>query len=370
LANVRRVPLGVDMAHTIVVSLDHETLKAPLARADALFAELRSAVAGVPGVVSAAIAEGVPFSQWYLSTGLSVPDHSPNAPAIKRGAFIRAVTPTYFSTIGTHVIQGRAFTDVEDRADGEQIAIVSLAMAKALWPDGNAVGRCVKLGADSMPCRRIVGVAESTQESAVEPSAFESPYDAIVYVPLNQGRHTVGARTLIARIDASPTDVIARVRAAVQRAEPNMPLADVWLMQSHHDPELRPWRLGATMFGVFGGLALILAALGLYSVIGYSVTQRTGEIGIRIALGAQRTQILLLVGSQGMVLAGIGVVIAALGAALLAPRVQPLLFQTSARSVPVYALVSAVMLIVAIAASLIPAARAARVNPMSVIRSE
>ncbi|MEP6491718.1 MAG: ADOP family duplicated permease [bacterium] len=374
LTNVRAVSLGVDMEHVVVVTLDSRTIRASASRADALFAELQTAVARAPGVVGVATAEGAPFSQWFLSTLIGVPGHSPDSPAIKRGAFIRAVTSSYFATIGTRIVQGRAFTNTEDRATGEQIVIVSAAMAKVLWPAGGAVGQCVRLGArpgvDSMPCRRIVGVAEETQESAVEPNGIDSPYAAIVYVPLSQGRHTIGARSVIARIDASPADVIGRVRRAIQRVEPDMPLANVWLMQSRHDPEVRPWRLGATMFGVFGILALILAALGLYSVIGYSVTQRTGEMGIRIALGAQRTHILSLVGTQGAVLAAIGIVIATGGSALLAPLIQPLLFQTSARSVPVYVLVGAGLLTVAIAASLIPAARAARVSPMSVIRSD
>jgi predicted permease len=370
LANVRGVPLGVDMEHAVVVSLDGRTLRASAGRADALFAEMRAAVAQVPGVVSVTVAEGVPFSQVFLSTRIAVPGLSPDSPAIQRGAFIRAVTSSYFSTIGTRIVQGRAFAETEDRASGEQIAIVSIAMANALWPAGDAVGRCVRLGADSMPCRRIVGVAEGTEESALEPNGSESAYSDIVYVPLSQGRHAVTARTLIARINAPAATIIGQVRRAVQRVEPEMPLADVWLMQSRHDPELRPWRLGATMFGVFGGLALVLAALGLYSVIGYSVAQRTGEMGIRIALGAQRKHILSLVGTQGTVLAGIGVAIATAGAAVLAPLVQPLLFHTSARSLPVYAIVAFILVVVAIAASIIPAGRAARVNPMSVMRSD
>jgi predicted permease len=370
LANVRRVPLGIDMEHAVVVSLDSRTLRASAARADALFADMRAAVAQVPGVASVAIAEGVPFSQWYLSTRIGVPGQSPDSPAIQRGAFIRAVTNSYFSAIGTRIVQGRAFTEAEDRATSELLAIVSVDMARALWPAGDAVGQCVRLGADSIPCRRIVGVAESTQESAVEPNAAESPYAQIIFVPLSQGRHTVGARMLIARVDAPPADVIGHVRTAIQRVDPNMPLADVWLMQSRHDPELRPWRLGATMFGAFGALALILAALGLYSVIGYSVAQRTGEMGIRIALGAQRKHIVSLVGAHGAALAGIGVVIATVGAAVLAPVVQPLLFHTSARSMPVYAVVAFTLVVVAIAASIVPAARAAQVNPMAVMRSD
>jgi predicted permease len=370
LANVRTVPLGIDVEHAVVVTLDGRTLRTSASRADALFANLGAAVSRVRGVTSVATAEGVPFSQWFLSTRIGVPGRSPDSPAIKRGAFIRAVSSSYFATIGTRVIRGRAFAESEDRADGEQLAIVSRDMASALWPDGVAVGHCVRLGADSVPCRRIIGVAEATQESAIQPNDAESPYADIVYVPLSQGRHEVAARTLVARVDGPAAPVIGRIRAALQRVEPDMPLPDVWLMQSRHDPELRPWRLGATMFGVFGLLALVVTALGLYSVIGYSVSQRIAEMGIRIALGARRRHILSLVGMQGAVLAAVGVLIAGIGAAWLAPLVQPLLFQVSARSVVVYALVGAVVLFVALTASLVPAARAARVSPMVAIRSE
>ena len=128
--------------------------------------------------------------------------------------------------------------------------------------------------------------------------------------------------------------------------------------------------MGATMFGVFGTLALVLAALGLYSVLGYGVAQRTTEIGIRLALGARRATILSLVGMQGIVLTAAGIVAAIFAAFLLTPIVQPLLFQTSGRSPAVYAAVSLVMLVVAIVASLFPAVRATRVDPMSVLRSQ
>jgi len=370
LTNVRRVPLGMDLEHTVAVSLDARVLRTAASRADALFADMGAAVARVPGVAGIAIAEGIPFSEWYLSTKIGVPGHAADSPEIQRGAFIRAVTSSYFATIGTRVVRGRAFAETDDRASGEQIAIVSADMANAFWPDVDPIGRCVRLGADSMPCRRIVGVAEATRESAVGPNDTTSPYAAIVYVPLSQGRHTVGARTLIARIDARPNEAIGQIRRAVQQVDPTMPLADVWLMQSRHDPEIRPWQLGATMFGVFGALALVVAALGLYSVISYSVAQRTGEMGIRIALGARAADIVSLVGSQGARLAGVGTAIAVVGAAAVAPLVQPLLFHVSARSAAIYVAAGIVMIVVALAASIVPAARAARVSPMSVIRSE
>lgn len=370
LMNVRRVPLGIDTEHTVVVTPDARMMRTVGGRADALFMELAAAVARAPGVASVALAEGVPFSQWYLSTRIGVPGRDAESPEIKRGAYIRAVTSSYFATIGTRIVRGRAFVDADDRADGERIAIVSADMARSLWPTGDAIGQCVRLGADTVPCRRIVGVAEATQESAVGPNEPASPYAAIVYVPLSQGRRTIDARTLIARMMTPGGDAVAKVRHAVQQAEPTMPLADVWFMQSKHDPELRPWRLGATMFTMFGALALVVSALGLYSVIAYGVTQRTREIGIRIALGAPGDRILGLIGGQGARLASYGVIIAIIAAAVLAPVVQPLLFQVSARSVTTYATVSLVVLVVAIAASLVPAARAARVNPMVALRAD
>ena len=370
LTNVRRVPLGMDLEHAVGVTLDAGVLHTSASRAEALFAELGSAIARVPGVVIVSIGEGIPFSEWYLSTTIGVQGHAPDSPEIQTGAFIRAVTSSYFATIGTRIVRGRAFVDADDRASGEEIAIVSADMAKALWPGVDPIGRCVRLGADSTPCRRIVGVAEATQKSAVGPNETTSPYAAIVYVPLSQGRRAVGARTLIARIDARPSETIGQIRRAVQQVDPTMPLADVWLMQSRHDPELRPWELGATMFGTFGALALAVAALGLYSVIAYSVAQRTGEMGIRIALGARSTDIMSLVGSQGAKLACVGIAIAVVGAATVAPFVQPLLFQVSARSAAAYIAAAVVMIIVAVVASMVPAVRAARVSPMSVVRSE
>jgi predicted permease len=367
LGNVQRVPLGVDLERTVGVTLDSRTLNIPPSRADALFSELTAAVARVPGVSSVASAEGMPFSQWFLSTSLSVPGIAPDAPAIEQGAFIRAVTPSYFTTIGTRVVEGQGFA--EDRPDAERVAVVSRQMADALWPTG-AIGRCVRLGADTMPCRRIVGVAEVTQESAVEPNDRNSAYGNVVYVPLSQGRHTVSARTLLARIDGPSSEALTRIRAAVQRAEPEIPLPQIWVMQSRHDVELRPWRLGATMFGVFGVLALLVTALGLYSVISYGVTQRLGELAIRTALGGQRHHIIGLIGRRGAVLAAAGTAIATLGAVASAPFIQPLLFQTSARSIAVYLTSAAVVLAVSMLASVIPALRAARVSPMAVLRSQ
>jgi len=370
LTRVRDVPLGIDAAHAVAVTLDGRTLRSLGPRANELFDELRTSVARVPGVESVALVEGAPFSKWFLATGIAVPGRASTLPAIAQGAFIRAVTSPYFTTMGTRVIQGRVFGNSEDRADGELVAIVSASIARSIWPAGDAIGRCIRLGTDSMPCRRIVGVAEDTRESVARVSASDDPYAAIVYVPLSQGRHTVGARMLVARVGSSANATIASIRRAVHAAEPTIPLPEVWLMEAHHDPELRPWRIGATMFGIFGGVALLLSALGVYSVIGQSTARRARELGVRMALGARAADIVWLVGVQGATLVAIGLGIATLSAIVLAPLVQPLLFETSARSPVVYASVVAVVLVVGVTASLVPAVRATRLSPISVIRSD
>jgi putative ABC transport system permease protein len=347
------------------VSLDSKTLRASNAEADALFAEIRGRVARVPGVSDAAIAESIELDS-YVGTSIAVPGFTADSPPIKRGANLRSVTSTYFATIGTRLVDGHAFGEAEDRAAGEPVAIIGAGLAKALWPTETAVGHCVRLGYDSLPCRRIVGVAEDTHGSATSDRESDFPY---VYVPLSQGRHLIRNRVVIARAP-DPEHVVGNIRSAVQSVDANLPFADVWLLQSRLDPEVRPWKLGATMFGVFGGLALVLAALGLYSVIAYSVSQRVHELGIRIAIGARRRDILTLIEGQGATLAGIGIAVALMGATVLAPLIQPLLFQTSARSPAVYGVVAGVMFGVALAACLIPAARASRVNPMLAIRSD
>ena len=365
LTNIRGVPLGFDPERTAVVSLDSRTLRASDATADALFADLAARVAQLPGVSSAVVADGVPFD-WHMRAPLRVPDRLDDSSRISV-VNVSGATRSYFSTIGTRIVQGREFTDADDHATAERVIVVPTTVARTFWPAGDAIGHCLRLGADSMPCLRIIGVAEDTRESAIDD---EGPPIPRVYVPLSQGRRAIVARVVLARVPAPTASTLARIRTVIQASDARAPTATVWTMQSRLAPEQRPWKLGATMFGVFGSLALVLAALGVYSVVAYSVTQRTREIGIRIALGAQTRHIFSLVGTQGAILGVVGVTIAVGGAAILSPLVQPLLFHESARSLPVYAAVALGMLFVAVAASVGPALRARRVNPMSVIRSE
>ncbi|MEO7086351.1 MAG: FtsX-like permease family protein, partial [Gemmatimonadaceae bacterium] len=211
----------------------------------------------------------------------------------------------------------------------------------------------------------VVGIASDLHEEITNMDRRES---ASIYVPLSQGGTFARSRAVIVR---GESPAIGRdLRAAAATGGFVIPLGDVFSLQSKLAPQLRPWKLGATMFGVFGALAFILAALGTYSMFAYNVAQRTQEMGVRIALGARTADILSLIGRQGALLSLIGVVVAIIGAALLAPFIQPMLFQTSARSGPVYALVAVAITVVAVGASLIPAWRGAQVDPLAAIRSE
>jgi ABC-type antimicrobial peptide transport system permease subunit len=192
------------------------------------------------------------------------------------------------------------------------------------------------------------------------------------YVPLDQST-TLGMsrdRMLFLRTRGPPAAVIPQVRASFLRMAANLPFANIRTFQSQIDPEIQPWRLGAVMFGLFGGLALLVAALGLYSVMSYTVVQRTREFGIRSALGASRGTIVRSVLRDGLrvVMAGmaVGALVALVGGRFLAP----MLYQTSARDPMVFLIVTGTLLAASIAAAVVPARRATRVDPLTALRSD
>jgi putative ABC transport system permease protein len=181
----------------------------------------------------------------------------------------------------------------------------------------------------------------------------------------------MSARVLLVRLTGDePERMIEPLRRAMQSAAPNLPFADVRVMRSLLDRQVRPWKLGATMFGVFGALALVLTALGLYSVIAFAVVQRTHEMGVRIALGARPGEIRSLVVTQGVAIAVIGVALGAAFALLAGSVVEPLLFHESPYDPLVFAVVGVVLVGVSALASIVPAARASHVDPVVAMRAD
>jgi hypothetical protein len=263
--------------------------------------------------------------------------------------------------MGTRIVQGRAFDD-GDRANTPRVLVVGEGMAQVLWPGQDALGKCVKVGSDTMPCSTVIGVAEDMRLRTLE-EAREFTY----YQPVAQYDHPPDPQ-LFVRVRGRAGDQIEALRRRLQPLMPGAAYINVVPLSTLVDPNLQSWRFGATMFVAFGGLALVLAAIGLYSMIAYDVAQRTRELGVRLALGSSVGRVLRLIVTGGLRLVAVGVV-AGTALAFWASRwMEALMFRQSARDPMVFAAVALLLLGVSVVASMVPAWRATRVDPNVVLR--
>jgi putative ABC transport system permease protein len=265
--------------------------------------------------------------------------------------------------MGTRILRGRGFTP-QDRAGAPRIAVVSEGMSKVLWPGKEPLGQCIRIGADTAPCTTVVGIAEDMVQRDV---TNDKRYH--YYLPIEQFRPAGGVHMLL-KLRGEPEIHGQQVRNALQAVMPGQSYVTVRPLREALDQAYRSWRLGATMFVAFGVLALVVAAVGLYGVIAYNVTQRMHELGVRVALGAQAPDILRLVVGQGVRFAVAGIVVGSALSLFASSWLQPLLFKQSARDPLVYGMVASVLLLVALVASASPAARAAKADPNSALRTE
>jgi putative ABC transport system permease protein len=267
----------------------------------------------------------------------------------------------YFQTMGTHLLRGRAVSS-SDLPDGPKVAVISEAMGKLLWKGKDPMGRCLRIGADTAPCSEVVGIAENMKFGDLGDDESMQ-----MYVPATQSR-TTGA--ILVRTAGDPRAIAEPLRRAVQQLLPGLGYASVRPLTSVLDPVVRQWRLGATMFSIFGALALLLAAVGLYGVIAYDVAQRMREMGVRVALGAQAADIRRLVLWQGVRVTALGVTLGVIVAFVTVRYVEKLLFDTPAHDPLAFGAAVGTILVVAVLASLIPARRATRVDPVVALRTE
>jgi hypothetical protein len=275
---------------------------------------------------------------------------------------VNPVGDDYFATMGTRLLRGRSVSS-SDREAGPLVAVVSESMAKALWKGSDAIGHCLRMDADTAPCREVVGVAQDILFSNFAGGGG----DLQLYIPASQSK--VPGRIVI-RTTGDPRTLQEPVRRALQPMLPGLSYVYVRPMSSIIDGVTRQWRLGATMFTIFGALALVLAAVGLYGVIAYDVAQRLREMGVRIALGAQAADIRRLVLWEGLRVSAAGAALGAIAAFGAARYVEKLLFNTSARDPLAFGGAVAVILAVAVVASLVPARRATRVDPVVALKAE
>jgi putative ABC transport system permease protein len=271
-------------------------------------------------------------------------------------------TGGYFAAMGTRILRGRPIT-ADDRATAPRVVVVSEGMANVLWPGKDPIGQCLRFGSETAPCTSVVGVAEDIVQTTIS-SNERYQY----YLPLDQGPG--GGTGLVLRMRGAPAQQADTVRRALQPLMPGMSYVTTQPLAELVTRAQRSWRLGATMFLALSGLALMVAAVGLYGVIRYNVAQRTREMGIRAALGARGSDLVGLVVGPNLRLTLIGIVLGGVLGWAASARLQPLLFEQSATDVRAYALAAAVLAVTALAASLAPALRATRVPPSVALRAE
>jgi len=312
----------------------------------------------VPGVMNATRALTVPFnSTWSMS--LYVPGiDSVN----KLGEFtLQAGSPELLATMGTRLIRGRNITSA-DRAGTPRVAVINETMAKKIWPGQDPIGKTMRVSADTNPPTTIVGIAEDVRRGNLnEPEAH-------YYLPIDQFPFSDDGSFL--RTNGDAADYAESVRRVLQGLMPGVSYVTVTPMTKIMESQTRSWKLGATMFAVFGVLALVLAAIGLYSVIAYNVTQRMHEMGVRVALGAQARDVIRLIIREGLTIVIPGVALGAIIALFAGRWLAPLLFNVSPKDPAIVSAVLATLVAVAIAASWIPATRAARVDPNEALRAD
>jgi predicted permease len=359
LRNVRALRIGFDVDPVLVVYTEARGTKLSDDEAALLKRRLEARASAIPGVESASRALTLPFwDSWSVSLFVAGID------SVRRlGRFaLQGGSPSFFHTFGTRILRGRGITDA-DVKNAPRVMVVSEAMAGVLWPGRDALGQCIRVGADTMPCTTVVGVAENIKSRSLTDDAGLN-----YYMPVEQ-YHPERA-SLLVRVHGDARDYVETVRRALQAEMPGSAYVITHSMHEVVGPQERSWQVGATMFVAFSALALVLAAIGLYGVIAFDVAQRTHEMGVRIALGAQVGDVLRLIVGAGLRFAVAGIAIG-LGIALATGKfVAPLLFGVSPRDPLILGGVSALLLGVAVAASAIPALRATRVDPNIALRTE
>ncbi|MGD8279206.1 MAG: ADOP family duplicated permease, partial [Gemmatimonadota bacterium] len=351
LRNLDALDLGFDADGLYVATLDVEGGSLTEAEKHVFYPEAAERLSSRRGVRSVSWSQGVPYYTSF-ATRVELPGRDSLPTPRSGGPYLNGVDLDYFRTLGLRVVRGRAFAPV-DFASGLSV-IVNQALARLWWPDEDALGQCMQIGEGEVrPCSTVVGVVEDARRGSI----FEDP-NPQYYVPNTSAAVDDFGEALFIRLAGDDAGIVPELRRTLLELSPRLRFVDIRPISDLSASETRAWKLGATMFTLFGGLALLVAALGLYSVLAFDVAQRTREIGLRNALGAGSGRILSGVVGRSVRIAVAGTALGVAIALLLAPRVEALLFDTSARDPVTLAIVTGVLLLTAVVAAAVPGWRA------------
>jgi putative ABC transport system permease protein len=324
----------------------------------------------LPGVQFAGIARKVPLSAGDdTSLNFTIENRPVQASADQPRAQYRAVSADYFDALGIPLIRGRHF----DRTDGENtpgVVLINETLARTFFPGDDALGKRIKAGLDGSAWCTIVGIVRDVKHSGLDAKDKPETYYHYLQVPPPWMSFVEGTMTAALRTNAEPASLAAAARGEVQKMDTSLAVFNLHTMESLLDSSLAQPRFRTALLGAFAGVALILAAIGLYGVTAYSVARRINELGVRMALGARKIDVLKLILGQAVMLAALGVgigLVLALGATRV---ISKLLFGVNSADPLTFAATALLILVIALAASLIPALRAIKVDPMVALRYE
>jgi len=364
LTRAESIDLGFDPHNVLNVSLDPGLQGYTQPRVEALCRELLRRTQTLPGVRSASFAFSIPLG--YYNNGAPVyAEAQPVSPSQHvPGATSNAVSPDYFDTMRMRILEGRPFTDA-DTATSEPVAIVNQTMAERLWPHRDAVGQRFSHKDASGPFVTVVGVVHDAKTT----SLLDAP-GMYFYVPQTQDYH--GTHVLQIRTSVPPESLAPAVEGLVRELDPSLPVYEVMSMEKALQGAngFFLFKVGASFAGTLGGLGLLLAVVGVYGVVSYSASRRRHEIGIRMALGAQRVSVFRLVIRQAVLLLSFGIALGVVAALVVCRMLASLLVGVSSYDPVTFAGVSVMLMAVALLACYIPAHRAARVEPMAALRDQ
>ncbi len=366
LVELNRIDLGFNPVNVLTAQLQVPATDYPQpGDVVRFYRELDDRIMQIPGVRAAGAVRVLPLSRSIGDWSIKI-EGRPYVPAENPNGDFQAVTPGYFEAMGLGLARGR-FLTAADREDAPPVVVINETMASRYWPGEDAIGRQFMMGTDDKPWLTIVGIVKTVRHNAVVEEPRAEMYVAHAQLPAHI-RSAPRGMTLAIKTHGDPLAIAGAVREAVRAVDRNLPVSDIRAMEAVAAAALSQPRFVTFLLGLFAAIALTLAAIGIYGTISLLVAERTQEMGIRLALGAERASILKLILGQGLWLTATGLVLGLAGAVLLTRTLAGLVYGVGTLDPLTFAAVPALLCAVALLASLVPAMRAASVDPITTLR--